>query len=161
MFLTQVLVQCQNVQQHQKTELMNKNKRIVEIKNNPGLKITASWRTMTSQIKVLYSQLHGWQNICPAVYACKEKFNSGLTSDLNTAFLYKHQRNTIWAFAWKHDIFVSENDMLCSHVRKKTLFLWERNIIICFTMWSLLMWSATFWRFHSKKLTQFSRCTRG
>ena len=95
MFLTQVLVQCQNVQQHQKTELMNKNKRIVEIKNNPGLKITASRRTMTGQIKVLYSQLHGWQNICPAVYACKEKFNSGLTSDLNTAFLYKHQRNTI------------------------------------------------------------------
>lgn len=95
MFLTQVLVQCQNVQQHQKTELMNKNKRIVEIKNNPGLKITASRRTMTGQIKVLYSQLHGWQDICPAVYACKEKFNSGLTSDLNTAFLYKHQRNTI------------------------------------------------------------------
>ena len=95
MFLTQVLAQCQNVQQHQKTELMNKNKRIVEIKNNPGLKITASQRTMTGQIKVLYSQLHGWQDICPADYACKEKFNSGLTSDLNTAFLYKHQRNTI------------------------------------------------------------------
>ena len=55
MFLTQVLVQCQNAQQHQKTELMNKNKRIVEIKNNPGLKITASQWTMTGQIKVLSS----------------------------------------------------------------------------------------------------------
>ena len=55
MFLTQVLAQCQNVQQHQKTELMNKNKRIVEITNNPGLKITASRRTMTGKIKVLSS----------------------------------------------------------------------------------------------------------
>ena len=83
MFLTQVLVQCQNVQQHQKTELMNKNKRIVEIKNNPGLKITASQRTMTGQIKVLSRQ-----DICPAVYACEEKFtgNPGLTSDFKYAF---------------------------------------------------------------------------
>ena len=83
MFLTQVLVQCQNVQQHQKTELMNKNKRIVEIKNNPGLKITASQRTMTGQIKVLSRQ-----DICPAVYACEEKFtgNSGLTSDFKYTF---------------------------------------------------------------------------
>ena len=85
MFLTQVLVQCQNVQQHQKTELMNKNKRIVEIKNNPGLKITASQWTMTGQIKVLSRQ-----DICPAVYACEEKFtgNSGLTSDFKYTFFY-------------------------------------------------------------------------
>ena len=89
MFLTQVLVQCQNVQQHQKTELMNKNKRIVEITNNPGLKITASRRTMTGQIKVLSSHKDlSRQEICPAVYTCEEKFtgNSGLTSDFKYTF---------------------------------------------------------------------------
>ena len=64
---------------------MNKNKRIVEIKNNPGLKITASQWTMTGQIKVLSRQ-----DICPAVYACEEKFtgNYGLTSDFKYAFFY-------------------------------------------------------------------------
>ena len=34
-----------------------------------------------------------------------------------TLLLYKHQWNTRWAFAWKHDIFTRQNIMLFSHVK--------------------------------------------
>ena len=45
----------------------------------------------------------------------------GINRDNN--LLYKHQWNTRWAFARKHDIFTRENNMLFSHV-KISLFLW-------------------------------------
>ena len=40
--------------------------------------------------------------------------------------LYKHQWNTRWAFARKHDIFTRENNMLFSRVKISTL-LWLHN----------------------------------
>ena len=40
--------------------------------------------------------------------------------------LYKHQWNTRWAFARKHDIFTCENEMLPSHMKRPPL-LWLLN----------------------------------
>lgn len=31
--------------------------------------------------------------------------------------LYAHQWNTRWAFAWKHNVFMCENDMPCSQLK--------------------------------------------
>ena len=42
------------------------------------------------------------------------------------ALLYKHQWNTRWAFARKHDIFTRENNMSFSHVKISPL-LWLHN----------------------------------
>ena len=80
-----------------------------------------------NEYKIRSLQLnYTWQNI-KFIENKQSYIRSGVLCLVNNMhLLYKHQWNTRRAFAWKHDIFTRENNMLSSHVKRSPL-LWLHN----------------------------------
>ena len=79
------------------------------------------------QCSSYYAGGHEGVNECnESLNLSKNSISAKTQKKLTNAYyilLYKHQWNTKWPFARKHDIFTREDNMLFSHV-KRSLFLW-------------------------------------
>ena len=97
---------------------------------NPGslLLLTHSPGCLISLLTVPLNSTYKYMNLIHWNCWMKKinKLRDSAVPSYEIHLLYKHRRNTEWAFERKHDIFIREGYMLFSHVKRSAL-LWLHN----------------------------------